>query len=477
MRLKRTGSLLLLAVLISACAASAVDGQSAGVDSGEAPTDDQVHEDCTQDCSQLEVGPCEQSVCDTGSGACVTKPVDEGASCDDGLFCTVAERCVAGECTGGKSNTCGEDIACRAIACDEESESCSVVETAPDGTDCISTDLCQVFSTCQAGECLGTPKDCQFAPVPSCHVGACNPETGACDPEPGLDGELCEDVDDLCTVEKTCLAGTCQGGAPMDCSALGDGCNVGICDAQLGCVAEQLPSGTSCAEGSDDCNAGTCDAAGVCHAAAINDGGSCDDGLSCTTGSTCTQGICAGGQGDGLTIYFADDFSDASAGWQLGPEWEIGAAAASMGAGWALEDPEWDHSPSYNDGVAGVVLGGHAQNNAAHPMSYLESPSFDTTGTGPVSLSFARWLNTALSVFVYDTVEVFDGGEWVLLWHNAGGGVQFFADEWIVFSYDITEHRSATTRIRFGFQAVASAFPLLGSWNVDDVVVANQSCL
>jgi len=469
----RTIPYLLFVILAGACATQGNEGPS----NPPADPNSPAPQACAEDCSKQTVDPCHESVCDETTGACTTRPSSEGSHCDDGLFCTVGERCVAGQCTGGAPNTCDLDSSCQAVDCHESTKSCTADVAAPDGTECISADLCLVFASCKAGQCIGTPKDCSLAPLPNCHVGECNPNTGICDPVPALDGAYCEDENDQCKVDKICEAGVCQGGAPKDCSALSDGCNEASCDAKLGCMPVPKPNGTSCTEGDDDCNAGNCDGQGSCHATPINEGGSCDDGLTCTTGSSCSQGHCEGGVGNGLTIYFAEDFSDNSQGWTLGPEWEIGKAKASSGADWAYEDPEWDHSPSYDDGVAGVVLGGHAKNDMSHPMSYLESPAIDTTGTGPVYVSFARWLNTALTVFVYDTIEVFDGSQWVLLWHNSGGGVQFFADDWKTFQYDITAHRSAGTRLRFGFQGVASVFPLIASWNVDDVIISNQSCL
>jgi hypothetical protein len=70
-----------------------------------------------------------------------------------------------------------------------------------------------------------------------------------------------------CTGVETCAAGVCQPGAPIDCSALTDVCNVGVCDeATQTCVQAPLPDGTPC--GDDDlCNGiEACDAAsGQCQ--------------------------------------------------------------------------------------------------------------------------------------------------------------------------------------------------------------------
>jgi len=185
------------------------------------------------------------------------------------LFCTTEDTCQSGVCTGGPQNTCGMAApACNEITCDEASKSCSAI-AADNGSTCDPGDLCMVGATCSGGTCQGgSPKDCFFAPVPNeCFVPVCNPQNGMCEPEPGNDGGSCVDTADLCTVNKTCNAGTCMGGVPKDCSGLTAGCNIGQCDTN----------------------------SGQCVAMAVPDGGLCDDLNACTTGETCTTGMCNGG--------------------------------------------------------------------------------------------------------------------------------------------------------------------------------------
>ena len=62
---------------------------------------------------------------------------------------------------------------------------------------------------------------------------------------------------------------------------------------------------------------------------------------------------------------------------ELGTEWEIGPAKASTG-GNRGPDPATDHTPSSDNGVAGVVIGGNT-NAMLHGLDYLQSPPFDTT--------------------------------------------------------------------------------------------------
>jgi Peptidase family C25 len=88
--------------------------------------------------------------------------------------------------------------------------------------------------------------------------------------------ERCEtaaDCDDgsPCNGEESCDAGFCiHSAAPPDCSALDDGCNVGMCDA----------------------------ASGECVATPRMDGLSCDDGLWCFEADRCDAGICGGVERD-----------------------------------------------------------------------------------------------------------------------------------------------------------------------------------
>ena len=87
------------------------------------------------------------------------------------------------------------------------------------------------------------------------------------------------DCDDglYCNGAETCISGVCQAGTPMDCSALSDQCNNGVCDEGVdNCIAQPKVDGTTC-----------------------------DDGLYCNVGETCQAGVCIGGAtrncGDGVT--------------------------------------------------------------------------------------------------------------------------------------------------------------------------------
>ncbi len=223
---------------------------------------------CAIDCSQIQTPMCQVAQCNAQSGQCEVVAEADGTGCDDDVFCTVDDACAAGICVGGPDNDCGiAPPECAEVTCDEQSQSCSTQGLA-NGTACTPVDLCQENATCTNGLCTGTTKDCFFAPVPDdCHVSECNPQNGQCEPVVGNEGGACTDANDLCTVNKTCASGVCQGGSPKDCSQLTVGCTMGVCDVNNG----------------------------TCVAQVVGNGQPCDDLDACTTGEICNNGTCAGG--------------------------------------------------------------------------------------------------------------------------------------------------------------------------------------
>ncbi len=412
---------------------------------------------CGQDCSIIDTPPCLQSVCNMGEypgvvGSCTVVPEDAGTACDDGMFCTVDDACDgAGTCTGGPQNDCGMTPGtCENVTCDEQSKSCGT-ENKPTGEACVSDDLCLTATTCDAfGACVGTAKDCFFSPVPNeCYESVCNPMNGMCEPVPGPSGTACTDPMDLCTVGKTCDGmGVCMGGGPKDCSSLTAGCVQGVCDT----------------------------VSGACTTTPIGDGMPCEDGNACTSGETCSMGTCSGGVTQVPTVYFSEDFADNNAGWTLGTEWAIGPATTSSGQSFGNPDPATDTTPTADNGVAGVVIGGNASTASVHPMYYLESPVINTAGViGPMWLGFERHLNSDYTRFMKNVVEVFDGANWQVVWETFGSpGIQDMT--WTKQAYDITAYKNANMRVRFGFDIGSSGVFTVSQWNIDDVEVSSAIC-
>ncbi len=224
---------------------------------------------CQVDCSQIQAPVCQVAQCNEQTGQCEVVADTDGTVCEDGLFCTATDSCQAGLCEPGPANDCGiAPAACEVIVCDEQGDSCST-QASQDNDPCIDpNDLCIENGHCSNGLCIGTPKDCFMQPVPDdCHVSECNPQNGQCEPVVGNEGGACADPNDLCTVNKTCVSGVCQGGSPKDCSYLTVGCVMGVCDVNTG----------------------------QCGTQSAGEGNPCDDLDSCTTGEICTSGNCGGG--------------------------------------------------------------------------------------------------------------------------------------------------------------------------------------
>jgi hypothetical protein len=181
--------------------------------------------------------------------------------------------------------------------------------------------------------------------------------------------------------------------------------------------------------------------------------------------------VCGGGIGP--QVYFSDNFHDNSKGWTLDGEWQTGSATMSNGGQYG-NDPATDYSPTVDNGVAGIVIGGNA-NIAVHPYQYLTSPTFDTSAATTVILGFRRWLNSDFFPYMNNTVEVWNGSAWIQLWQSGDDIVNDVS--WQFIQHDLTPYKNAAMRVRFG-QNVDSATSVytVGSWNIDDVLVAAAAC-
>lgn len=169
-------------------------------------------------------------------------------------------------------------------------------------------------------------------------------------------------------------------------------------------------------------------------------------------------------------LLFTEDFSDNSAGWTLGPEWQIGSAMSSSGQTTGYGDPAFDHTPTADNGVAGVVIGGNAS-TGLHGFYYLTSPIINTTGdAGGLSLSYWRWLNSDYTPYMQNTVDVWNGSSWVSIWQS-GPSPEVTDNAWKNMTHDITAYSNANLQVRFGFNVGSSGVWTMSSWNLDDVIV------
>jgi hypothetical protein len=220
-----------------------------------------VHGECAMgspvDCSGLD-DACNAGVCNPVNGACEPNPVANGTVCDDGSYCSVGDACMAGVCVSGEPRDCSAlDDSCNEGVCLEATESCEVRSLA-DQTPCDDGRYCTVADSCTAGVCGGEIRDCSGSGG-SCVTGVCNEQAGACIGDPVANGTACDDGV-FCTDGDQCIAGSCMGGGPLDCSAVtgGDECYDGVCDeSMLSCIAVDNNTCDACLTGSPTALAGS----------------------------------------------------------------------------------------------------------------------------------------------------------------------------------------------------------------------------
>lgn len=281
---------------------------------------------------------------------CVERPASAGASCDDGVDCTVEDACdAAGVCAGvGDDGRCDDGRYCNGA------EFCrgGCVAGAPpvrsDGLDCTD-DVCDEgtdsFAHIPGPDCgCAADADCQPPAPAACVTYRCGDDQ-VCEVRPTAAGERCEDGV-ACTQGDACDgAGGCVG--RPDHGACDDGlwctgierCRPARADAGVdGCLPGPPPSVADDLECTDDlcqecdpadplceigqsgrrvheptercecrrdedcpapqgqlCAAGLCDAQTfTCRVVQAEAGRPCDDGLDCTGATVCdAQGRCA----------------------------------------------------------------------------------------------------------------------------------------------------------------------------------------
>jgi hypothetical protein len=174
-------------------------------------------------------------------------------------------------------------------------------------------------------------------------------------------------------------------------------------------------------------------------------------------------------------VLFTESFANNTQGWTLGTEWGIGSATASAGQGYGNADPATDNTPTADNGVAGVVIGGHAT-TTLHPAYYLTSPVINLAGTSNVTLNFARWLNSDYTPYMQNTIDVYDGSTWVNIWQTGGApGIQDNA--WTPQTFNISAYVNANFQVRFGVAVGNAGAFTVSSWNIDDVEITSSSTM
>ena len=96
------------------------------------------------------------------------------------------------------------------------------------------------------------------------------------------------------------------------------------------------------------------------------------------------------------------------------------------------------------------MIGGNAS-TALHAFYYLSSPVIDVSGQSNLTLEFYRWLNSDYTPFMQNTVDVFNGTQWIAIWQS-GGAPGIVDSSWVQQAFDISAHINPALAIRFGHQ-------------------------
>jgi len=166
-------------------------------------------------------------------------------SCEDGAFCTTADRGSGAGACAGVARVCDDGLACTADSCDEAADRCATTPR-PAGTACDDSSRCTTMDRCNgAGLCAGTTVTCPDDGL-ACTTHACSPATGVCG--------------------ATVVAGCLIGGACIADGALDPANPCAACDPRVSRTAySPVVAGTRCSELS--CSAGVVTPAGLCDGA------------------------------------------------------------------------------------------------------------------------------------------------------------------------------------------------------------------
>jgi len=193
--------------------------------------------------------------------------------CDDELFCTGVESCVAGACVSA-SPPCADDGLSCTTTCDESLQVCNSIDAG----------FCLVDGACRAAAEPNPMNPCQ-----------------ECDPTSPWawtddDSNACDDAS-FCNGAETCMAGACVPSLLGPCSDDGLPCTTTCDDALLACnvvdagwclvdVACRAPAEPNPANPCQECDPMSP------STWTDDDTNACDDGLYCNGAEVCTAGAC-----------------------------------------------------------------------------------------------------------------------------------------------------------------------------------------
>jgi hypothetical protein len=130
-------------------------------------------------CGSPASGQCDTADSCDGGGQCIARQAANGATCEDGLFCTQGDRCQNGSCVSGGPN-------CGSQGCDENANRCGAQNGQP----------CTVNADCLNGSCRTWFRDVdgdQFGSTTSTRVCGNTPPNGFV----ANGGDCCDQGNDL----------------------------------------------------------------------------------------------------------------------------------------------------------------------------------------------------------------------------------------------------------------------------------------
>ena len=424
---------------------------------------------CDSDCPSGACGSCKVS---GKEGTCTVTPA-MGAplpmtTCSSGLSCggtyntcqkcNANAQCGSGNCVDGYCCDTGCVAGCERCDLPGKEGTCSLVPAGASGRDGCTAYLC-------GGAAAGCPSNCNAALKTGCEDGFNCVNGNVCTPVSTTPN--CGDaVVSFTESDVDCGGNSCAKCANgSSCSRDGD-CGSGSCAGGVCC-------NTKCDSACNTCATGTC--------LIKEDKTACSDGWACTPVGTCNGLQCViPNPAAGAVVYFEENFANNSKNWAFpNNDWAIGSAKNSPvfqlsapDAHVLVSDPGIDHTIDFSNGVAGVVIGGLAPLDV-HGYYWIESPPIDTRFAPTLTLEFWRWLTSHGPATMTNRVEVFNGTAWVSVWESKAAVMD---REWTYQAFDITVHKNAQLKVRFGYKVDGSSLPGIGQWNLDDVRIATAPC-
>jgi hypothetical protein len=164
---------------------------------------------------------------------------------------------------------CTPDASCVVSQFDLPSGTC-IQSQAPDGTACTPSSDCLDNGQCQAGQCDGSPRDCD-------------------------DGNAC--TNDACAEGQGCVH------TPVSCPPPAHLCQQAICSPSSGCGTTNAPDETAC--GPINCVSASLCFGGMCETIPTPDGVPCAPPTPCRAGGTCQSHQCVVPDAGDLVSVFA----------------------------------------------------------------------------------------------------------------------------------------------------------------------------